>query len=151
MRQTPLMKKIIHVHSDRKFISDSERFEGENFINELLILETKNSFNEAYHDKAMFIEPNAGNLSKIIAIVNSADMLVLYNLDFFKCQIVNCVDESVKIVWRFFGTELYSRKLHLYLSGNSRSFFKQRLFKDQVKRTFPFLFQNVQPLVLLIL
>lgn len=136
------MKKIIHVHSDCKFLSDSERFDGEFFVNELLILATKNSLNEEYHDKALFIEPNPGNLDKIVAIVNSADMLVVYNLDFFKSQIVNRVDKSVKIVWRFFGTELYSRKLHIYFSTKTRSFFKHRLFKDQIKRTFPFLFQN---------
>ena len=81
------MKKIIHVHSDRKFISDSEKFNGEFFINELLILETKNSFNEAYHNKALFFEPNPVNLNNILAIVNSADILVLYNLDFFKDQV----------------------------------------------------------------
>tara|TARA_R110000796_G_scaffold85319_2_gene185215 strand:+ start:14463 stop:15572 length:1110 start_codon:yes stop_codon:yes gene_type:complete len=136
------MKKIIHVHSDRKFISDSEKFNGEFFINELLILETKNSFNEAYHNKALFFEPNPVNLNNILAIVNSADILVLYNLDFFKSQIVNCVDKKVKIIWRFFGTELYSRKLHLYLSTKSKSYFIPRLFKDQVKRILPFLFQN---------
>ena len=134
------MKKIIHVHSDRKFISDSEKFNGEFFVNELLILETKNSFNKEYHDKALFFEAIPENLNKISAIVNSADILVLYNLDFFKSQIVNCVDKKVKIIWRFFGTELYSRKLHLYLSTKSRFYFKPRLFKDQIKRILPFLF-----------
>ena len=136
------MKKIIHVHSDRKFIHDYERFEGELFDNELLILDTKNSFNKEYHNKALFFEPNPGNLNQILAIVDSADILVLYNMDFFKSQIVNRVDKSVKIVWRFFGTELYSRKLHLVLSAKSRSFFKSRLLKEQIKRIFPFLFQN---------
>ena len=136
------MIKIIHVHSDRKFVSDSERFEGEIFVNELLILETKNSNNKEYHDKALFIEPNPGNLNKIVAIVNSADILVLYNLDFFKSQIVNCVNKRVKIVWRFFGTELYSRKLYLYLSTKSRSFFISRLTKEKVKSIFRFFFRN---------
>ena len=136
------MKKLIHIHSDRKFISDSERFLGEFFDNELLILDTKNSFNKEYHNKALFFEPNPENLNKILAVVNSADALVLYNLDFFKSQIVNRADKRVKIIWRFFGTELYSRKLHLYLSTKSRSFFKPRLFKDQVKRILPFFFQN---------
>ena len=136
------MKKIIHVHSDRKFISDSEKFDGEFFVNELLILDTKNSFNEEYNNKALFFEPNPENLNKILAIVNTADILVLYNLDFFKSKIVNCVDKKVKIIWRFFGTELYSRKPHLYLSTKSKSFFIPRLFKDQVKRIFPFLFQK---------
>ncbi|MEP0133068.1 MAG: hypothetical protein ABJJ25_12720 [Eudoraea sp.] len=136
------MKKLIHVHSDHKFIHDSERFESEFFINELVILDAKNSLNKEYHNKALFFEPNPENLNKILAIVNTADILVIYNLDVFKSLIVNHADKRVKIVWRFFGTELYSRKLHLYLSTKSRSFFKPRLIKDQVKRIFPFLFQN---------
>jgi dTDP-N-acetylfucosamine:lipid II N-acetylfucosaminyltransferase len=136
------MKKIIHLHSDHKFVSDSERFRGEYFINELLILDTKNSSNKDYHNKALFIEPNPDNIGKIVEIVNSADALVLYNLDFYKSQIVNRVDAKVKVIWRFFGTELYSRKLYLYLSTKSRSFLKPRLLKDQVKRTFPFFFHN---------
>ena len=136
------MKKIIHIHSDHKFIMDSERFAGESFDNELLILDTKNSFNKEYHNKALFFDPNPENLNDILAVVNSVDILVIYNLDFFKSQIVNRVDKRVKIVWRFFGTELYSRKLHLYLSTKSRSFFIPKLFKGQVKRIFPFLFQE---------
>lgn len=136
------MKKLLHVHSDRKFISDSDRFASEFFDNELLILDTKNASNKEYHNKAVFFEPDPKNLNKIVAIVNTADILVIYNLDYFKSQIVTRVDKRVKVIWRFFGTELYSRKLHLYLSTKSRSFFKPRLFKDQVKRIFPFFFQN---------
>ena len=136
------MKKIIHIHSDHKFITDSERYNSEFFDNELLILDTKNSSNKEYHNKALFFEPNPENLNEILAIVNTADILVIYHLDFFKSQIVNRVDKRVKIIWRFFGSELYSRKLHLYLSTKSRSFFIPRLFKEQVKSIFPFLFQN---------
>lgn len=136
------MKKIIHIHSDRKFIMDSDRFASEFFDNELLILDSKNSFNKEYHNKALFFDPNPENLIKILAIVNTADILIIYNLDFFKSQIVNRVDKRVKIIWRFFGTELYSRKLHLVLSTKSRSFFIPKLIKEKVKSIFRFFFQN---------
>ena len=135
------MKKVIHIHSDHKFINDSERYLGDFFDNELLILDTKNPSNTEYHNKALFFDPKLENLYEILAVVNTADILVIDYLD-FKSQIVNRVDKRIKIIWRFFGSELYSRKLHLYLSTKSRSFFKPRLFKDRVKRIFPFLFQN---------
>ncbi|WP_343486614.1 hypothetical protein [Allomuricauda sp. d1] len=134
------MKKIIHVHSDNKFIHDSERYTDESFINEIMILDSKNSSNKEYHNKALFYEPIPDNLNKILAVANSADALVIYNLDFFKSQIVNRVDKRVKIIWRFFGTELYSRKPHLYLSTKSKSFFVSRIVKSKVKSTFPFFF-----------
>ncbi|MDO6605162.1 hypothetical protein [Arenibacter palladensis] len=136
------MKKIVHIHSDHKFIVDSERYLGDFFDNELIILGSKNSSNTEYHNKALFFDPSPESLNKIVTIVNTADILVIYNLDLFKSQIVNLLDKDVKIIWRFFGTELYSRKLQLYLSTKSRSFFRSRLFKDQIKSIFRFLFQN---------
>lgn len=136
------MKKVIHIHSDYKFIMDSERYMGEFFDNELLILDTKKSFNKDYDNKALFFDPKPENLNEIAALVNTADILVIYNLDFFKSQIVNRVDKRVKIIWRFFGTELYSRKLHLVLSTKSKPFMISRLIKGKVKYIFRFFFRK---------
>jgi dTDP-N-acetylfucosamine:lipid II N-acetylfucosaminyltransferase len=136
------MKKIIHIHTDHKFVVGSERFYGDIFTNELIILGAKNSVNKHFHEKAQFFKPDPKNLNNILALVNAADILVVYQLDFFKSPIVNKVAKGVKIIWRFFGTELYSRKLHLYLSPNTRSFFKSQILKKHVKRVFPFLFRE---------
>ena len=136
------MKKIIHLHSDHKFVSDSERFEGTLLENQLIILSDKNSHNKQYHDKALFFQPNPNNLHKILAVTNSADALVIYNLDFFKSQIVNLVDVRVKIIWRYFGTELYSRKPYLYISTKSKPFFVSRIVKSKVKSVFRFVFRK---------
>jgi dTDP-N-acetylfucosamine:lipid II N-acetylfucosaminyltransferase len=115
---------------------------GEIFVNELIILDTKNPSNTEYHDKALFFDPKLEYLNDILAVVNTADALVIYSLDFFKTPIVNSVDKRIKIIWRFFGTELYSRKLHLYLSTKSRSFLIPRLFKGQIKSIFRFFIQE---------
>ena len=136
------MKKVIHIHSDHKFIVDSERYLCDFFINELIILDTKNSSNKEYHDKALFFEPKLENLKDILAIANTAEVLVIYHLDFFKTLIVNGVDKRIKIIWRFFGAELYKRKLHLYLSTKSRSFFIPRVFKGVIKSNFRFLIKE---------
>jgi dTDP-N-acetylfucosamine:lipid II N-acetylfucosaminyltransferase len=110
------------------------------FVNEIMVLDSKNPSNKEYHNKAIFFEPNQGNLNKILAVANSADALVIYNLDFFKSQIVNHVDKRVKIIWRFFGTELYSRKPDLFLSRKSRSFFVSKIIKGKIKSIFRFFF-----------
>ena len=65
------MKKVVHIHSDHKFIADSERYEGEFFLNELIILDSKNSSNTKFHNKALFFDPKSENLKEIIAIVNN--------------------------------------------------------------------------------
>lgn len=136
------MNKIIHLHSDHKFVSDSERFESMIFKNQLIILSAKNSHNRPYHDKALFFDPSPTNLHNILKIVNSADALIVYNLDFFKSQIVNLLDERVKVIWRYFGTELYSRKPHLYISTTSKPFFVSRIVKSKVKSVFRFVFSQ---------
>lgn len=136
------MKKVIHIHTDHKFVAGSERYNGEVFDNELIILGAKNSLNEKYHNQAHFFEPNPKNLDKIVSFINTADILVIYQLDFFKSPIVNKVVKRIKIIWRFFGTELYSRKLHLYLSKRTKSFFRLEILKRNVKQYFPFFFQE---------
>lgn len=136
------MKKIIHIHTDYKFLGGSERYHGESFHNELIILGDKNSVKKKYHKNAYFFEPSVKDLDKILDIVNNADILVIYHLDFFKAPIVNKVDKKIKIIWRFFGSELYSRKLYLYLSLKTKSFYKLKILKKEVKRIFPILFQE---------
>ena len=130
------MKKVIHLHTDHKFIIDSERYEGEFFENQLIILDTKNKSNLQFHDTAIFLTLKEDNLEKILKIINKADMLVVYNLDFYKSLIVNKVGLHLKIIWRFFGNELYTRKLHLFLSRKSRSFVLPSILYWRIKSIF---------------
>jgi dTDP-N-acetylfucosamine:lipid II N-acetylfucosaminyltransferase len=71
-----------------------------------------------------------------VKIVDSADILVVYELDFFKSQIVNAANKNVKIIWRFFGYELYFRKLHLYLDDDTKSYFTSEIFKRRIQSSF---------------
>ncbi len=133
------MKKVLHIHSDHKFISDSGKFDGDIFDNQIVILDEKHQFNEKYHDKALFINVQRGNLQDIIPLVNEADVLVVYELDYIKSKIVNAAGPGVKIIWRFFGWELYSRKLHLYLGPKTSKFFTSKIRSKKFLYRFPFL------------
>lgn len=134
------MKKIIHVHSDHKFIHDIGKYQGELFINELIILDSKNEYNKKYHDQALFFNPNQNSLKTISEIIDNADIVVFYELDFYKCQIVNLISINIIIIWRFFGNELYSRKLHLVLSRPTKLLLVKNIllwkFKSMAKVLF---------------
>ncbi|MBL4879794.1 MAG: TDP-N-acetylfucosamine:lipid II N-acetylfucosaminyltransferase [Oleispira sp.] len=134
------MKKVIHIHRDYKFISDTNRFKGNLFENELIILDSKHQYNKEYHNMALFYEPDESGIDEILQKVNQADILVIYELDFFKSLIVNKTRKDVLIIWRFFGNELYTRKLNLVLSDNSRSFVFRKLLFWKIKLYFPFFF-----------
>jgi dTDP-N-acetylfucosamine:lipid II N-acetylfucosaminyltransferase len=113
--------KIAHIHSDFKFISEtSHSYSSKEFENIIIILDKKNALNEKYHNSAIFIEPKNGNLPLILKICNVADLVVLYDLTTFKCKITLALPTYIKIAWRFFGYELYSRKLETVLSDSTK-------------------------------
>lgn len=111
--------KIIHIHSDVKFINDSHRFYGTNFDNSIFIIGSKDSYKGELMDSVQYFNSSINDFKKIISICNSADMVVMHNLNFPKSYISNRLDKSVKIAWRFFGSELYSRKSDLVFSDQT--------------------------------
>jgi len=101
--------KIIHIHTDLKFLYDSNRFENKNFENIIIIIGNKGNYEGEFSGSALFFKFSAKNLRNIIAICKLADMVVLYDLNFPKAYIANRLPKSVIIVWRFFGLELYGQ------------------------------------------
>ena len=135
-------KKVVHIHGDHKFIYDTEKFEGAFFDNQIVILDKMHQYNQAYHNRALFFPKEAENIPDILEVVDKADILVVYALDSFKAQIINGAREGIKIIWRFFGNELYSRKLGLYLDAKTRSYFTSEILMSQLKAGAPFIFEK---------
>jgi hypothetical protein len=103
------MKKVIHIHTDIKFIFDSARFEGDEFDNTIIIFEKKEHYKGVYKDTALYYNFSRKDFQQIIRLSKSADMVVLYDLNFPKAYIANRLPSSVKVIWRFFGLELYGQ------------------------------------------
>src|SRR5699024_9863889 len=72
---------------------------------------------------------NKNELNQVINLCKTADLVVLYDLDILKCKIALALPDNVKIAWRFFGHELYSRMQHEVLSDKSLSFTDNSLNK----------------------
>ena len=128
-------KKVVHIHSDIKFIYESNNFFCDNFENQILFLGDSMNYNGKHCNQIIYLKVTKKNIEKIIDLTNNADIVVLYNLDFLKSYIANRCSKDIKIIWRFFGQELYSKmndfvyspKTKKIISIKNTSFFKNRL------------------------
>ncbi len=113
--------KIVHIHTDQKFIYNSLIFENENIHNDIFLVVKDIGFNKTEGDKDITIlKDNENNLKKIINFCsNGIDLVVLYNLDLIKSKIALNLPANVKIAWRFFGVELYSLHKFKFISKQS--------------------------------
>lgn len=107
-------KKIYHIHTDFKFLYDSQRFEDELLNNQLIFIGEKDEKNALYHDSALFFSPD--DLSKVLETVTDADLIVFYAMCDKKIKLLNQLPSSVKTAWRFFGYELYGTRHDLMFS-----------------------------------
>lgn len=132
-------KKIFHIHSDPKFLHDINRYSNENFSNVLIVIGEKANYRKEYHDNALFFLPTNNNLEKIKNLCENADLVIINDLNSFKAKLVLLLPNNIKIGWRFFGYELYSKKKYSFLSSKSRRLFWNereliyKLYKQQIK------------------
>lgn len=122
--------KIIHIHTDLKFINDSNRFINDIYENENFIIGGGNTHSN-YDINTTFFDFSKKNLKKIINYCKSVDFVILYDLNFAKAYIANRLPKKVKIIWRFFGLELYSKIPHLVYSDITRE-----ILSNQTKNNF---------------
>ncbi len=120
--------KVIHIHTDKKFVGDSKRFEGSTFINKTIVITESPVKISGIEGNVTFYKNS--EFKKIIAACENADLVVLYDLNYVKCRIALALPEEIKIAWRFFGYELYGRDT-CFLSEksieNSKKSFKKKL------------------------
>jgi dTDP-N-acetylfucosamine:lipid II N-acetylfucosaminyltransferase len=117
------LKKIksIHIHTDLKFIGETELFEGRYFENKIIAIGKKQHYSGPYADDISYIKRNYFGLKRIIDICNRSDFVILYDLDKIKSVIANSISKDVKIAWRFFGYELYSKIKEELVSPESKA------------------------------
>jgi len=101
---------VTQVHTDSKFIIFSERFYNPKFINQLIFFGENPGHNGTPLENTFFYFDNTiKSIKSVINKCNQSDIVVLYDLNFIKCYIANRLNPSVKIIWRFFGLELYKK------------------------------------------
>lgn len=111
--------KVVHIHTDVKFIEETQLFEGKKFTNEVIVIGKSTDYKSSITGKSYY--RNYFSIKRIIGKCNRSDIVVLYDLDGIKSSIVNAIAGNVYVVWRFFGYELYKRNKYKYLSEMSLS------------------------------
>jgi dTDP-N-acetylfucosamine:lipid II N-acetylfucosaminyltransferase len=113
------MVKVVHIHTDLKFISDTSRFKGYYFDNYIIIIAKPkdwNSLRSLYSDNLSLFDYSSKCIHKIVEFCSDAGLIVFYDLDNIKCKIALELPATLKKAWRFFGYEIYSREPYLYYS-----------------------------------
>lgn len=136
--------RIVHIHSDFKFLNDIYRYECEYFENLMIIIGEKSDNNKKYHNTALFFSPTKKSLGKIIEICKDANLIVLNDLTQFGCKIVLALPQDIKIAWRFFGHELYGKKKKQFLSEKTKQIWQSGFSKFFLlfKKKVAILFKN---------
>ena len=128
--------KVVHIHTDRKFLFDTKNFEG-NYFDNIIIFIGQEANRESLDKHIFFVEKAVNKIPEILKLCQSTDMVVLYDLDSFKQRLVLKFPDTVKIAWRFFGYELYAKRPDLYKSKLSRKYDKVPLKKNMKKNLYP--------------
>ena len=126
------MLKIVHVHTNIKFLRETERFNKDSFSNTVIMIGNTISDNEINYSQPILVTTSKADIRKVLEVCASADMVVLYELDRIKSYIALKIPKNITIAWRFFGAELYDRKMTVYMSVNSLKFYntkKEKLSK----------------------
>ena len=113
------MYKLIHIHSESKFLMSIDKYKHELLENSMLILGTKDQTNINYHNTAVFFKRADENIDKIAAYISGFDLVIFEELTPFNKKLLMKLPKNVKVSWRFFGYELYSTRLDLMLSEAS--------------------------------
>lgn len=125
--------KVIHIHTDYKFIIGSETFKGKYFENSIIIIERDKPYSGPFIENSTFFKNTKHDINQIIKICKDADLVVFYGLELIKTKIALRLPKNVKIAWRFFGYELYAKKRNVYLSEKTKQAIKTDYHKTPFK------------------
>lgn len=136
------MYKLIHIHSESKFLMSIDKYQHDLFENSMLIIGHKNHSNSKYHDIAVFFKREEENIDKIVKYISKFDLVIFEELTPFNKKILLKLPKKIKVSWRFFGYELYSKRLDLMLSDHSLKVLDSGLkykSKKSLKKYFEFI------------
>ena len=124
--------KVVHIHTDHKFILDSNRFDGISFINTVIVISNTNNHVGKNNENVIFLEYNRKTIDRIVDLCHHSDSLILYDLSAISMQIALTVSTDIKIFWRFFGHELYSRIKGFCYSEKTEIVLKRNLLERMI-------------------
>lgn len=137
--------KILHIHTDPKFVYDSNFFDFDDYHNEIVFLYTKKTIQVNSIFPVVNVKNNIFALPRIKRICKNYDVVVVYDLETFKIALVNSLKKDIKIIWRFFGHEIYGRHKDLYCSNLTLNCVSEKLpsFFKRIHLSFNYRFRFI--------
>ena len=105
--------KVVHILPDRKFITQIDKFRGIGIENKVVYWGEGGALPHPYHENAVYLRPCRENIPVAVSACSGASIVVVYSL---LPTIVLKLPKETTVIWRFFGYEIYERKLKLVLS-----------------------------------
>lgn len=109
--------KILHIHTNSKFLTVRDFYEFDSVQNDNLFIGVS-----LMHKWIDFrVKSSVSGLKKAIKIANDYDLILLHDLDYAKAYIANRVNRDIPVIWRFFGYELYRGLPHLMFTEKTKA------------------------------
>ena len=138
--------KIAHFFNNNKFVDKHiKKYIECDFENDFFYLNNENNYSGSHKDKVVYLPPESEAYNSIINRIETYDIVILYYLNTDKFRLIEAIKHSkVKIIWSFYGAELYSLpsiRLKM-LSENTQLVLKDELSKsnsESIKNVFRWL------------
>lgn len=118
------MKQLIHIHTDPKFVYDSEIYRNKHFNNQIIFIRDLDDLKVVSPFPIFYFKKDKKSIPHILNHIQKADAVFLYDLCSFKINLLNHIPSNKKIFLRLFGYELYNLKKDKYISKRiQRAFF----------------------------
>lgn len=119
------MFKLVHIHSDPKFLRSINKYQHELFDNTMVFIGNGDSLDVEFPQNTVFFERTNENIDKIAAYISVFDLVIFEDLTAYNKKILMKLPQGVKVSWRFFGHELYNKRLDLILTNSTIKFAKK--------------------------
>ncbi|MBB6681541.1 hypothetical protein H4O20_08805 [Aequorivita sp. 609] len=125
MSKTP--KNIIHIYSDPKFIYFIDSYRFHQFNNELVYIGDSDNIPLKFKKNAHLLAKDSANqLNQLLEICKTADLLIVNFLNKITVKLILSLPEKIKIIWRFYGAEIYTREPDLFYSKETLKYWKTK-------------------------
>lgn len=133
-----MKKKIIHIHSDAKFVHEIYNYQNKCFDNYLIFLGDVNRLSKTFADLLIILPVNSKDaFLKIKNLCETADIVILNNLEGVGIKLALSLNLKIKIIWRFYGWEIYSKEPKLIYSNKSlqtwKSYYEKLSITQKIK------------------
>ena len=124
-----MKKKILHIHTDLKFLKLDSFFERTEWIKNdyLIIVKREDDIPESILENVKYVYFD-NEYEKIGKLATEYHMIILHSLDKTKEEILPFVYGKSIIGWRFFGLELYSLFPSDFYSELTKKYFRKKQY-----------------------